>query len=86
MTSRTGKTNGMAPGTTPAACSKCGAALSEGIMLSSDGLFFMPHKQETGRFGLRKTVRIAQARACTKCGYVELCLNPDELKAALLSD
>ena len=86
MTTRTGKPKTTVPDAALPACPKCGAALCEGIILSSDGLFFMPHKQETGRFGLRKTVRNAQARACTKCGYVELYLNPDELKAALLSD
>ena len=85
MTNRTGKTQSMAPGTTPPACPKCGAALSEGIVLSSDGLFFMPHKQDTGKFGLRKTVRIGQARACSNCGYLELCLNAHELQAALLT-
>ena len=83
MTNRTGKTKIAASGATPATCPKCSAALNEGIVLSSDGLFFMPHKQETGKFGLRKTVRIGQARACADCGYVELCLNAHELQAAL---
>ena len=71
------------PATRTAPCPKCGDALSEGILLSSDGLFFMPHQQETGTFGLRKTVRIGQARACTRCGHVELCLNAHDLQAAL---
>jgi len=64
-------------------CPKCSGALTDGIVLSSDGLFFMPHKQAAGKFGLRQTIRIARARACANCGYVELCLNPQELHAAL---
>ena len=71
------------PATGTAQCTKCGETLSEGILLSSDGLFFMPHQQDTGTFGLRKTVRIGQARACACCGHVELCLNAHDLQAAL---
>jgi len=85
MTHRDDKTGRPAARPASQACPKCGEALNEGILLSSDGLFFMPHQQDTGKFGLRKTVRIGQARACAHCGHVELCLDARDLQAALAS-
>ena len=64
-------------------CPQCRGTLTEGIIMSSDGLFFMPSKQPRARFGLKTTIPIASARACSACGHVELVLHPHELQAAI---
>jgi hypothetical protein len=38
-------------------------------------------KKQTGM--LRTQIRISQARACPGCGYVEMYLNPQELKSKI---
>lgn len=58
-------------------CSKCNGPMEEGRMSASDPIGFVSQKQ-TGM--LRKATMIRAARACLDCGYVELYLDPQELK------
>ncbi|MFZ5910225.1 MAG: hypothetical protein ACOYYU_09445 [Chloroflexota bacterium] len=61
------------------ACPKCDSTMDEGrISWSGDsGAGYVSNKQ-TGM--LRKVTNITLARACPNCGYVEMYLNPQELK------
>ena len=52
------------------------------LSLSGSDLGYISQKQ-TGM--LRSQTKVAQARACPNCGYVELYLNLQELKAWLFN-
>ncbi|NWG08198.1 MAG: hypothetical protein HXY35_16095 [Chloroflexi bacterium] len=60
-------------------CPKCNAPMDEGYMSwsgsSSSGYV---SKKQTGM--LRRVTNITLARACPNCGYVEMYLDPKELK------
>lgn len=59
-------------------CPKCKHAMDEGrISSDSDSLGYVSGKQ-TGM--LRRVTPINRGRACPNCGYVELYLDPEELK------
>jgi len=60
-------------------CPKCNESLDEGqlSLTGSDYLGYMSYKQ-TGM--LRVVTKILTARACPNCGYVEMYLDPKELK------
>ena len=58
-------------------CPKCNEPMDEGSLTSSDQPGYVSRKQ-TGM--LRTVTKISQARACTNCGYVEMYLDPKELK------
>lgn len=58
-------------------CPKCNQPMDEGSISSSDQLGYVSKKQ-TGVF--RTVTKIRQARACPNCGFVEMYLDPKELK------
>jgi len=58
-------------------CPKCNEPMDEGSLTSSDQPGYVSRKQ-TGM--LRTVTKISQARACPNCGYVEMYLDPKELK------
>lgn len=58
-------------------CPKCNELMEEGRMSAGNPIGFVSHKQ-TGM--IRKPTTIQQARACLSCGYVEMYLDPHELK------
>lgn len=61
------------------ACPKCNGTMDEGYMSwSGSGSSGYVSKKQTGM--LRTVTRISLARACTNCGYVEMYLDPKELK------
>jgi hypothetical protein len=51
--------------------------MDEGLLSTSDQPGYVSKKQ-TGM--LKMVTKISQARACLTCGYVEIYLNPQELK------
>lgn len=60
-------------------CPKCNEPMDEGHMSwSGSGATAYVSKKQTGM--LRRATAIKQARACTNCGYVEIYLDPNELK------
>ena len=63
-------------------CPKCNEALDEGrlSLTGSDYIAYVSNKQ-TGM--IRKATTITQARACPNCGYVEMYLDPKELKSRI---
>ncbi len=61
-------------------CPKCNELMDEGALSASDPIGYVSKKQ-TGM--LRSVTKISQARACLNCGYVELYLNPQELKSKI---
>jgi len=58
-------------------CPKCNETMDEGTLSSSDPVGYVSKKQ-TGM--MRVVTKIQQVRACPNCGYVEMYLNPQELK------
>lgn len=58
-------------------CPKCNTPMDEGRMSGSDSAGYVSNKQ-TGM--LRRVTEIKLARACPNCGYVEMYLDPKELK------
>ena len=58
-------------------CPRCNEPMDEGHLSFSDTAGYVSKKQ-TGM--IRKAAKIKQARACTNCGYVEMYLDPNELK------
>jgi len=58
-------------------CPKCNEPMDEGSLTSSGQPGYVSRKQ-TGM--LRTVTKISQARACPNCGYVEMYLDPKELK------
>jgi predicted nucleic-acid-binding Zn-ribbon protein len=65
--------------TTP--CPKCNELMDEGRLSVSDGTIGYVSTKQKGV--VRQVTVIEQARACPKCGYVELYLNPQTLKQRL---
>lgn len=58
-------------------CPKCNEPMDEGRMSAGSPIGYASQKQ-TGV--VRKPTAIQQARACPNCGYVELYLDPIELR------
>ncbi|RJP47551.1 MAG: hypothetical protein C4583_16470 [Anaerolineaceae bacterium] len=58
-------------------CPKCNQPMDEGAISVSDQIGYLSKKQ-TGM--LRTVTQIRQARACLNCGYVEMYIDPKELK------
>ena len=58
-------------------CPKCNHPMDEGAISASDQIGYVSKKQ-TGM--LRTVTKIRQAFACPNCGYVEMYLDPKELK------
>lgn len=58
-------------------CPKCNEIMDEGSLTTSDQPGYVSQKQ-TGM--LRAVTKIGRARACPNCGYVEMYLDPKELK------
>jgi hypothetical protein len=59
-------------------CPRCNEPMDEGRVSFSGSTAGYVSKKQTGM--LRKATTIQQARACPNCGYVELYLDPNELK------
>jgi predicted nucleic-acid-binding Zn-ribbon protein len=60
-------------------CPKCNEHMDEGhISWAGSGATGYVSKKQTGMF--RRATAIQLARVCMNCGYVELYLDPNELK------
>jgi len=59
-------------------CPRCNEQMDEGHVSFSGSAAGYVSNQQTGM--LRKAATIRLARACLNCGYVELFLDPNELK------
>ena len=61
------------------ACPKCNTIMDEGYISwpGSSSAGYISQKQ-TGM--IRRSTAIKQARACPNCGYVEMYIDPNELK------
>lgn len=60
-------------------CPKCNEPMDEGY-LSIGGATAIGYVSQKQKGMLRTVTTIKQARACPNCGYVELYLDPKELK------
>jgi len=63
-------------------CPKCNETMDEGMLTRSGSSYvgYISNKQG----GMMKTVTpIMRARACPNCGYVEMYLDPKELKSRI---
>lgn len=58
-------------------CPKCNEPIDEGYISFSGSAGYVSNKQ-TGM--IRKPATIIAARACPNCGYVEMYVDPNELK------
>jgi hypothetical protein len=58
-------------------CPRCNEPMDEGRISLSGAMGYVSKKQ-TGM--VRRATAIKEARACTNCGYVEMILDPNELK------
>jgi len=58
-------------------CPKCNELMDEGHLSFSDPVGYVSQKQNGM---VRRSTIIKQARACPNCGYVEMYLDPKELK------
>jgi len=61
-------------------CPKCNDPMDEGMLSASDPIGYVSKKQ-TGM--LRTVTKIQQVLACPNCGYMEMYLNPQELKSKI---
>ncbi|PWB70197.1 MAG: hypothetical protein C3F07_17500 [Anaerolineales bacterium] len=61
-------------------CPKCNQPMDEGLLTTSDQPGYVS-KRQTGM--LRTVTKISLARACPNCGYVEMYLDPKELKSRI---
>jgi hypothetical protein len=59
-------------------CPRCDELMDEGHVSFSSSAAGYVSKKQTGM--LRKATTIQTARACPGCGYVEMYLDPNELK------
>ena len=59
-------------------CPRCNETMDEGHVSFSGSSAGYVSKKQTGM--IRRATTIQQARACPNCGYVELHLDPNELK------
>ena len=58
-------------------CPKCSGEMDEGTVSNSEGVRYVSNRQK----GILKTMTLAKrARVCLSCGYIELYLDPDELR------
>lgn len=62
------------------ACPKCNEPMDEGKLSASNPIGYVS-KTQTGM--LRTPTKIQQVYACTNCGYMELYLDPKELKTRI---
>ena len=63
-------------------CPRCNTPMDEGMMSwSGSGQSGYVSKKQTGM--LRVVTKIQSARACPNCGYVEMYLDPQELKGRI---
>lgn len=62
------------------ACPKCNEPMDEGN-LSASGPTGYVSKKQTGM--LRTPTKLSRVYACPNCGYVEIYLNPQELKSRI---
>lgn len=58
-------------------CPKCNEPMDEGTLTSSDAPGYVSRRQ-TGM--LRTVTKLSRAYACLNCGYVEMYLDPKEVK------
>lgn len=61
----------------PYRCPKCNEPMDEGRLSAGNPIGYVSQKQ-TGM--IRRPATIQLARACVNCGYVELYVDPNELK------
>ena len=63
-------------------CPKCNETLDDGriSLTGSDYIAYISNKQ-TGM--IRTATAITQARACSNCGYMEMYLDPKDLKSKI---
>jgi len=61
-------------------CPRCHGEMDDGRMSSGDTLGYVSARQEGI---LRVTTRVKRARACLQCGFIEMYLDPGELKSRL---
>jgi hypothetical protein len=59
-------------------CPRCNEPMDEGHVSFSGSNAGYVSKKQTGM--IRRAAVIKQARACPSCGYVEMVLDPNELK------
>ena len=59
-------------------CPRCNEPMDEGHVSFSGSTAGYVSKKQTGM--IRRATTIQQARACPNCGFVELFLDPKELK------
>jgi len=63
-------------------CPKCNEPMDEGMLgMSGNSYTGYISKKQTGM--IRVQTQIKQARACPNCGYVEMYLDPKELKSKI---
>ena len=63
-------------------CPKCNEPLDEGfVSVTGSGFYGYVSRKQTGM--LKSVTKINLARVCLNCGYVELYLDPNELKKKL---
>lgn len=63
-------------------CPKCNEPMDEG-RISVSGADFVGYVSNKQTGMLRVVTKIQQGRACPNCGYVEMYLDPKELKARI---
>ncbi len=61
-------------------CPQCNEVMDEGSLTASDQIGYVSKKQ-TGM--IRTVTKISRARACPNCGYVEIFLDPKELRSRI---
>lgn len=59
-------------------CPRCNETMDEGHVSFSGSTAGYVSKKQTGM--IRRATTIQQARACPNCGYVEIYVDPKELK------
>lgn len=59
---------------------QCNEVMDEGSLTASDQIGYVSKKQ-TGM--IRTVTKISRARACPNCGYVEIFLDPKELRSRI---
>jgi hypothetical protein len=59
-------------------CPRCNETMDEGTVRFTDSAAWYISKKQRGIF--KKAAIIREARACSNCGYVEMYLDPKQLK------
>ena len=63
-------------------CPKCNEPMDDGLLsVSSSAVVGYISKKQTGM--IKTVTQIKQTRACPNCGYVEMYLDPQELKSRI---